>query len=79
MLETLRGKMQAFYNAYNSVKKLVSDRGLPTQKYGDANRPETFATPTTFRESMYKAETKAQSQEAQDPDLQPLPAGFAAK
>src|ERR1017187_10822689 len=42
VLETLRGKMQAFYNAYNSVKKLVSDRGLPSQKYGDANRAVPF-------------------------------------
>ena len=77
VLETLRGKMQAFYNAYNSVKKLVSDRGLPSQKYGDANRPVPFG------EYVYKAETNAQVQakpaEDQDPDLEPLPAGFGAR
>jgi hypothetical protein len=83
VLETLRGKMQAFYNAYNSVKKLTDGRNLPGQHYGDANRPETFSESKgmPFREYTYKAETKAQAQpeESQDPDLQPLPTGFRGK
>jgi hypothetical protein len=51
ILDTLRGKMEAFYNAYNSVKKLVSDRNLPGQKYGDANRPDPYAAPKTIVKS----------------------------
>ena len=70
VLEILRGKQQAFYNAYNSVKKLTDGKTLPGQRYGDANRPQTFEGP-------YK-ETSRQNvpEKLQDPDLEPLPAGF---
>lgn len=70
VLETLRGKMQAFYNAYNSVKKLVSDRSLPGQSYGNVYRPQVFAPPK---------DTIPEEQLKQDPDLEPLPEGFRAK
>ena len=66
ILELLRGKQQAFYNAYNSVKKLVDNRTLPERHYGDGNRPATYNPPP-----------KQPSPELQDPDLQPLPAGFS--
>jgi hypothetical protein len=65
ILDTLRGKMEAFYNAYNSVKKLVTGPSLPGQHYGDANKPQSFAPPPT------------QKQVEQDSD--PLPPGFGAK
>jgi hypothetical protein len=66
VLEVLRGKMQAFFNAYNSVKKLVSERGLPGQQYGDANRPAPYAPPKTI----------ASQPKASEDDLPP---GFRAK
>jgi hypothetical protein len=69
VLEVLRGKMQAFYNAYNSVKKLTDGRTLPGQRYGDVNRPDSFAPPKPV---------PVQKQIEQDPDLQPLPAGFGS-
>jgi predicted nuclease with TOPRIM domain len=64
VLETLRGKMQAFHNAYSSVKKLTDTKDLPGQKYGDANKPEPYTQ---------------QLPQIQDPDLQPLPTGFKGK
>ena len=68
VLETLRGKMEAFYNAYNSVKKLVATPNLPGQHYGDANKPQPFAPPTTQKPAI-----------EQDSDLEPLPKGFGAR
>ena len=68
ILDTLRGKMEAFYNAYNSVKKLVTDHTLPGQNYGDANKPQTFAPPPSKKTDV-----------EQDPDLEPLPPGFGAR
>jgi hypothetical protein len=67
VLEVLRGKMQAFYNAYNSVKKLVSEKGLPGQQYGDANRPAPYAPPKTIA---------TQPKQSGEDDLPP---GFRAK
>lgn len=63
VLELLKGKQQAFYNAYGAVKRLVDSRTLPDRHYGDAGRPEPFSAPQPDPAS-------------QDPDLQPLPAGF---
>jgi hypothetical protein len=71
VLETLRGKMDAFYNGYNSVKKLTDSRTLPGKHYGDVNRPETFAPPPK--------QVPVEKQVAQDPDLEPLSAGFSAR
>jgi hypothetical protein len=68
VLEVLRGKMEAFYNAYSSVKRLTDGKSLPPGNYGDGNRPETFGPPK-----------KAIPESEQDPDLQPLPAGFRGK
>lgn len=66
VLELLKGKQQAFYNAYNSVKKLVDTRALPERHYGDAGRPATYAPPP-----------EGPPPESQDPDLKPLPEGFS--
>ena len=70
VLETLRGKQDAFYNAYNSVKKLTGGNSLPGQHYGDANRPESFTQPPP-------RQIPTEKQVEQDPDLQPLPSGFS--
>ena len=64
--DILRGKQQAFYNAYDSVKKLTSGKTLPSQHFGDGNRPAPFSQPPP----------QVTSQQLQDPDLEPLPQGF---
>ena len=42
VLLVLQGKQEAFYNAYNSVKKLTSFGSLPPAKYNDGNRPKPY-------------------------------------
>jgi len=79
VLDTLKGKMQAFFNAYNSVKKLTDGRNLPAQHYGDSNRPQPFAgypgTATTVNNTDFQHPTP----EDLDPDFAPLPLGFRGK
>ena len=43
VLLVLQGKQEAFYNAYNSVKKLTSFGSLPPPRYNDANKPKSFS------------------------------------
>jgi hypothetical protein len=45
VLEVLRGKMEAFYNAYSSVKRLVDGKSLPPENYGNVGRPAPFTAP----------------------------------
>jgi hypothetical protein len=45
VLSVIKGKREAFLNAYNSVKKLTGGGTLPTASYGDGNRPTAFAPP----------------------------------
>lgn len=45
VLSALKGKREAFLNAYNSVKKLTSYGTLPPPSYGDGNRPKAFLPP----------------------------------
>jgi len=42
VLDVLKGKMQAFYNAYGSVKRLVDNKGLPPAQYGDNHKQQPF-------------------------------------
>jgi|WetSurMetagenome_2_1015567.scaffolds.fasta_scaffold61147_2 hypothetical protein len=68
VLDVLRGKMQAFFNAYTSVKRLTDGKSLPPPTYGAGNQ----LTPTIpFSQPPSKTPTPSQ-----DPDFEPLPAGF---
>lgn len=41
-LDLFTGKMDAFANAFKSVRELTLKSALPGQHYGDGNRPEPF-------------------------------------
>lgn len=46
VLSMVEGKREAFYNAYNSVKKLTYYGQLPPAKYGDGNQPAPLGRKT---------------------------------
>lgn len=69
VLDILRGKQEAFLNAYNSVKRLTGGSSLPQRSYGDANRPEPYQD--TRSQQSYDLNSPNR------PDLEePLPQGF---
>jgi hypothetical protein len=65
VLDILKGKQQAFYNGWSSVKRLVDSRSLPVANY--SSRPE----PMTANVSNY-----SNNKTEVDPDFEPLPSGF---
>jgi hypothetical protein len=68
VLDIVKGKMQAFFNAYNSVKRLTEQR-LPPPSYSSSSSPRPYQSPPPPQQV---------STAPIDPDFEPLPPGFRA-
>jgi hypothetical protein len=74
VLDILKGKQQAFYNGWSSVKRLVDSRSLPVGNYG--SKPEPMTNNMARYDSVNVNVNKQKETVAVDLDFEPLPGGF---